>query len=116
MVGGARADWFRRAFAANVPPQAAGLPPVWEQALDEIERAFLAGADAACVVLAFSLAEAAQRTRGDVESPEYDLLRERRNRLAHLDEATYPDASTLVDWAQGAVRTALRLAYGAAWR
>jgi hypothetical protein len=111
-----RADWFARALAANSPPQAAKLPLHWAQARDELERAYVAGAAAASVVLAFALAEAAQRHGGESESPEFDLLRERRNRVAHLDGKDYPDAATLEDWAQAAVRTALRLAYGAAWR
>lgn len=111
-----RADWFARALAANAPPQAAELPATWDQACDELKRAYVAGAGAASVVLAFALAEAAQRRGGEIESPEFDLLRERRNRVAHLDARDYPDAATLEDWAQAAVRTALRLAYGAAWR
>jgi hypothetical protein len=102
--------------AANAPPQAAALPPNWAQACDELERAYASGAAAASVVLAFALAEAAQRRGGESESPEFDLLRERRNRVAHLDRSDYPDPATLEDWAQAAVRTALRLAYGAAWR
>jgi hypothetical protein len=110
------ADWFARAVAANAPPQAAALPPNWAQACDELERAYASGAAAASVVLAFALAEAAQRRGGESESPEFDLLRERRNRVAHLDRSDYPDPATLEDWAQAAVRTALRLAYGAAWR
>jgi hypothetical protein len=115
-VDAKRADWFARAVAANAPPQAAALPPNWAQACDELERAYASGAAAASVVLAFALAEAAQRRGGESESPEFDLLRERRNRVAHLDRSDYPDPATLEDWAQAAVRTALRLAYGAAWR
>ena len=115
-VDAKRADWFARAVAANAPPQAAALPPNWAQACDELERAYASGAAAASVVLAFALAEAAQRRGGECESPEFDLLRERRNRVAHLDRSDYPDPATLEDWAQAAVRTALRLAYGAAWR
>lgn len=115
-VDAKRADWFARAVAANAPPQAAALPPNWSQACDELERAYASGAAAASVVLAFALAEAAQRRGGESESPEFDLLRERRNRVAHLDRSDYPDPATLEDWAQAAVRTALRLAYGAAWR
>jgi hypothetical protein len=115
-VDAKRADWFARAVAATAPPQAAALPPNWAQACDELERAYASGAAAASVVLAFALAEAAQRRGGESESPEFDLLRERRNRVAHLDRSDYPDPATLEDWAQAAVRTALRLAYGAAWR
>jgi hypothetical protein len=111
-----RADWFARARAANTPPQAPLLPQIWYEASLEMERAYVAGALSASVVLAYALAEAAQRKGGDAESPEFDLLRERRNRVAHLDQRDYPDQATLEDWAQAAIRTALRLAYAAAWR
>jgi succinylarginine dihydrolase len=111
-----RAAFFARTLVANAPAQAAELPPSWQQALDELRLAYLAGAGAACVVLSFALAEAAQRRVGDVENPEYDLLRARRNRVAHLDKDDYPDPATLDDWADAALRTALRLAYAAAWR
>jgi len=109
-----RAEWFERAHAANAPPQAAPLPDAWIAALEEMKRAYCAGAWAATVVLAFALAEAAQR-RGATDDAEFDWLRERRNGVAHLG-ADYPDESELEESAAGAVRIALRLAYTAAWR
>jgi len=115
-MSAARAEFFARMLAANAPPQAADLPASWQQAVDELRVSYIAGAGAACVVLAFALAEAAQRRTGDAENPEFDLLRERRNRVAHLDASEYPDPAMLEDWADAALRTALRLAYAAAWR
>ena len=112
---GERADWFARAHAANAPPQAAELPEGWQAALDELRLAYVSGARAATVVLAFALAEAAQRRAGG-EDAEFDWLRERRNRVAHLGGGDYPDAGELESLAQAAVRIALRLAYAAAWR
>lgn len=109
-----RAEWFERAHAANAPPQAASLPDAWAAALEEMKRAYCAGAFAATIVLAYALAEAAQR-RGAAADAEFDWLRERRNRVAHLGEG-YPGESELDESASGAVRIALRLAYAAAWR
>ncbi|MBI3503356.1 MAG: hypothetical protein HY059_00835 [Proteobacteria bacterium] len=109
-----RAAWFERAHAANAPPQAPELPEAWAAALAEMRLAFCAGAWAATIVLAFALAEAAQRRAGG-EDPEFDWLRERRNRVAHLD-ADYPDTATLESEARGAVRAALRVAYASSWR
>jgi hypothetical protein len=110
----ARADWFARALAANAPPQAPDLPEAWAAALAEMRLAFCAGAWAATVVLAYALAEAAERRR-PTDDPEFEWLRERRNRIAHLGE-DFPDSDTLESDARGAVRSALRLAYAAAWR
>ena len=115
MSAEARADWFARAHAANAPPQAAELPEGWAAALDELKRAYCAGACAATVVLAYALAEAAVR-RGGGEDAEFDWLRERRNRVAHLGGGDYPGSAELETDAQAAVRIALRLAYAAAWR
>lgn len=111
----ARAGWFARAHAANAPPQAAELPEGWAAALDELKRAYCAGACAATVVLAYALAEAAVRRAGG-EDAEFDWLRERRNRVAHLGGGDYPGSAELETDAQAAVRIALRLAYSAAWR
>ena len=110
-----RATWFARAHAANAPPQAAELPDGWAAALDELRRAYIAGVFSATIVLAFALSEAAQRRAGSEDS-EFDWLRVRRNRVAHLDGANYPDNQELEKIAQASVRIALRLAYAAAWR
>ena len=111
----ARAAWFARAHTANAPPQAGELPDGWAAALDEMRRAYIAGVFSATIVLAFALSEAAQRRTGD-EDAEFDWLRERRNRVAHLGGADYPDNQELEKNAQASVRIALRLAYAAAWR
>lgn len=111
---GARAEWFERAHAANAPPQAPELPESWAAALAELRAAYCAGAWAATIVLAFSLAEAAQR-RHLTDDPEFEWLRERRNRVAHLGE-DYPDSATLESDARGAVRAALRCAYASLFR
>ncbi|MBI1244511.1 MAG: hypothetical protein GC202_05865 [Alphaproteobacteria bacterium] len=110
----ARADWFERAHAANAPPQAPELPESWLAALGEMRVAFCAGAWAATIVLAYALAEAAQR-RAPSDDPEFDWLRERRNLVAHID-SNYPDAATLESDARGAVRAALRFTYVSFWR
>lgn len=109
-----RAEWFERVHAANAPPQAASLPEAWVSALEEMKRAYCAGAWAATVVLAFALAEAAER-RGAADDAEFEWLRERRNRVAHLGD-DYPGESELEVSASGAIRISLRLAYAAAWR
>ncbi len=110
----ARADWFRRALDANAPPGAGDLPETWAAALAEMSRAFAAGADAAAVVLAYALAEAAWR-KAPGDDPEFEWLRERRNRVAHLGDA-YPGTAELEADARAAVRIALKLAHAAASR
>jgi len=110
----ARADWFRRALDANAPPGAGELPETWAAALAEMSRAFAAGADAATVVLAYALAEAATRSAADGDS-EFEWLRGRRNRVAHLGDS-YPGTAELEADARAAVRIALKLAHAAASR
>lgn len=110
-----RADWFARAVAANAGPAAPEFDERTERLLGEIEAAFCAGAWAACVMLAYALAEHAMRKR-DAGDPEFDLLRERRNALAHGDADALPSDAELEDQAQAAIRTALRAMAVAAWR
>lgn len=110
-----RADWFARAAAANVGPAAPEFDERAERLLGELEAAFCAGAWAACVMLAFTLAEQSMRKRGDGD-PEFELLRERRNALAHGDARALPSDAELEDQARAAIRTALRAMAEAAWR
>lgn len=110
-----RADWFARAVAANAGPAAPEFDERAERLLGELEAAFCAGAWAACVILAFALAEPAMRARADGD-PEFELLRERRNALAHGDASALPSDAELEDQARAAIRTALRAMAEAAWR
>ncbi len=110
-----RAEWFVAAMAANAGPEAPALDERAERLLGEIEAAFCAGAWAACVMLAFTLAEPAMRKHGEGD-PEYDLLRARRNALAHGGGDALPSDAALEDQAQAAIRTALRALAEAAWR
>ncbi len=111
----ARADWFARAAAANVGPAAPEFDERAERLLGELESAFCAGAWAACVMLAFTLAEHAMRKR-DADDPEFELLRERRNALAHGDRRELPSEAELEVQAQAAIRRSLRAMAEAAWR
>jgi len=111
----ARADWFARAVAANVGPAAPEFDERAERLQGELEAAFCAGAWAACVMLAFTLAEQAMRKQGDGD-PEFELLRERRNALAHGDASALPSEAELEDQARAAIRIALRAMAEAAWR
>lgn len=110
-----RAEWFARAVAANAGPEAPEFDERAERLLGELEAAFCAGAWAACVMLAFTLAEPAMRKRGDGD-PEFDLLRERRNALAHGGGDALPSDAELESQARAAIRTALRALAEAAWR
>jgi hypothetical protein len=111
----ARQDWFARARTSNTGPEAPELSEREDRLLGELEIAFCAGAWAACVTLAFALAEGAKRDR-DEPDPEFDLLRERRNALAHGDSADLPPDGVLEAQAQAAVRTALKALGEGAWR
>ncbi|MFM7344584.1 MAG: hypothetical protein ACKO1J_04335 [Tagaea sp.] len=111
----ARAEWFARAAASNAGPEAPSLTEREDRLLGELEAAFCAGAWVACVLLAYSLAEGAARKRHDID-PEFELLRERRNGLAHSDTADLPPEETLELYAQSAVRMALRALGEKAWR
>lgn len=110
-----RADWFMRAMAANAGPAAPVFGEHAERLLGELEAAFCAGAWAACVMLAFAIAEQAARKRDDGD-PEFDLLRERRNALAHGDANALPSETELEDQARAAIRISLRALAEAAWR
>jgi hypothetical protein len=110
-----RADWFARAAAANAGPAAPEFDERAERLLGELEAAFCAGAWAACVMLAFAIAERAARVRDDGD-PEFNLLRERRNALAHGGGEGLPHEDELEDHARAAIRTALRAIAEAAWR
>jgi hypothetical protein len=110
-----RADWFARAIAANAGPAAPPFDERAERLLGELEAAFCAGAWAACVMLAFAIAEQAARKRDDGD-PEFDLLRERRNALAHGNSGALPSDAELEDQAQAAIRISLRALAEAAWR
>jgi hypothetical protein len=107
-----RAAWFARARAANAGPEAPSLTEREDRLLGELEAAFCAGAWAACVLLAYPLAEGTPRER----DPEFDLLRVRRNALAHAGTADLPPDETLELHAQSAVRMALRALGEKAWR
>jgi hypothetical protein len=110
-----RAAWFARARDANAGPEAPALSEREDRLLGELELAYCAGAFASCVLLAYALAEGAARRR-DEPDPEFELLRERRNALAHSDGAELPPDETLEMQAQSAVRTALRALAERAWR
>jgi hypothetical protein len=111
----ARADWFVQAVAANAGPVAPIPDERAERLLGEIEAAFCAGAWAACVMLAFAIAEPTMRKRDDGD-PEFELLRERRNALAHGDTGALPSDEELESQARSAVRSAARAIVEAAWR
>jgi hypothetical protein len=108
----ARADWFARARDANAGPEAPSLSEREDRLLGELELAFCAGAWAACVLLAYALAEGTPRER----DPEFDLLRERRNALAHGGGDVRPSDGELEAQARASVRTALRALGEKAWR
>jgi len=110
-----RASWFARAAEANAGPEAPALSEREDRLLGELELAFCAGAWASCVLVAYTLAEGAIRKR-DQPDPEFDLLRERRNGLAHSDTADLPPDETLELYAQSAVRMAMRALGEKAWR
>jgi hypothetical protein len=111
----AREAWFARARAANAGPEAPNLTEREDRLLGELELAFGAGAWASCVLLAYALAEGPARKRDEVD-PEFELLRERRNALAHSDAAELPPDDTLEMQAQSAVRIALRALGERGWR
>lgn len=111
----AREAWFARARAANAGPEAPSLSEREDRLLGELELAFCVGAWASCVLLAYALAEGPARKREESD-PEFDLLRERRNALAHSDTAELPQDDTLESQAQSAVRIALRVLGERAWR
>lgn len=116
----AREAWFARARDANAGPEAPSLSEREDRLLGELELAFCAGAWVSCVLLAYALAEGPAR-RHDGPDPEFELLRERRNGLAHSggahsDTADLPPDETLEMQAQSAVRMALRALGERAWR
>ena len=111
----ARAEWFARAAAANAGPVAPKLTEREDRLLGELELAFCAGAWTACVLIAYALAEGPARGHADVD-PEFELLRERRNALAHAGTADLPAEETLEMQAQSAVRMTLRALGERAWR
>ncbi len=99
-----RADWFWRAHDINAGARAPALDARGDAILGELELVFCAGADAATVILAWTICEDRARAR-DVPA-DLDWLRERRNRLIHGGEA--PDVGELKTWAEGAVRVAFK--------
>lgn len=111
----ARAAWFARAVEANAGPEAPALSEREDRLLGELELVFCAGAWASCVLLAYALAEGRARDRAEPDA-EFDLLRERRNGLAHSDTADLAPDETLEMYAQSAVRMALRALGERAWR
>lgn len=111
----ARGAWFARARDANAGPEAPSLSEREDRLLGELELAFRAGAWVSCVLLAYALAEGAAR-QDDAADPEFELLRERRNALAHSDSADLPPDDTLESQAQSAVRIALRALGEKGWR
>lgn len=111
----ARGAWFARARDANTGPEAPSLSEREDRFLGELELVFRAGAWASCVLLGYALAEGSRRNRDDID-PEFELLRERRNALAHADAAELPQDDALEMQAQSAVRMALRALGERAWR
>ena len=114
-----RAEWFWQAHDANAGPAPLTLDPRGEALLADLEIAFCAGAWAAVILLAWALVEGVARDRAAetpawAVPPDLDWLRARRNLWAHgaggpVDGPSQADA-------EGAVRTAFRQIFAAAWR
>lgn len=105
-----RADWFWRAHDINAGPLAPAPDARADAILAELELVFCAGADAATVILAWTMCEGRARAR-DVPA-DLDALRERRNRLIH--GAAPPEEGELKAWAEGAVRSVFKTLFEAA--
>jgi hypothetical protein len=118
----ARNAWFWRAHDINAGPAPLDIGPRASELLAELETVFCAGAWAASVIVAWTIVEADARvaTRAGAavqEPPDVDWLRERRNRLVHVDvRDDMPDANELRSWAEGAVRIVFKTLFAGAWR
>jgi hypothetical protein len=119
----ARNAWFWRAHDVNAGPTALDLGPRASELLAELEMVFCAGAWAASVIIAWTIVEADARVAarsgvGLPDAPDVDWLRERRNRLVHVDalKDEMPDETELRGWAEGAVRIVFKTLFAGAWR
>jgi hypothetical protein len=115
-----RAQWFWSAHDVNAGPAPLDLDARAEALLGDLEAAFCVGAWSAVILLAWSLVEGIERARiaggaAAPPSPDIDWLRGQRNLWAHGGVAEI-DAVALRQAAEGAVRTAFKILFAAAWR